>query len=189
MTDIKEAAGPAIVSSQKNSTPPTAPAQIKSEEIEAAEHKLPPPLQNDDAPPPSSPLPLSSTANQRSLRQTGEHLWHGLPTAAKATLILAIASSVLLIAYGITAVSLRTYDEEAHISTLIIVMAIFILYATFDAVISENTLQLIIAIILSTLYKLMVHVLLLKQFCSSLVTIHHSVFTNSIIQFIHLQVH
>jgi len=92
------------------------------------------------------PLPAQG---QHSLRQKAEHVWNGLPTAAKATLILAIIGSFLLIAYSIFAVSLRSVDEEAHIATVIIVISIFMLYAVFDAVIYENTLQLIIAIILS----------------------------------------
>ena len=97
-----------------------------------------------------APPKLPSTTH-RTLRQKATHLWHGLPTAAKTTLILAVVGSVLLIAYGITAVNLKSYDEEAHIATIVIVMSIFILYSTFDAVIYENTLQLIIAIILTAL--------------------------------------
>jgi hypothetical protein len=97
-----------------------------------------------DAPPLPAP-------GQRSFRQKAEHIWNGLPTAAKATLILAILGSFLLITYSIIAVSLRSNDEEAHIATVIIVISIFTLYAVFDAVIYENTLQLIISIILSKL--------------------------------------
>lgn len=92
------------------------------------------------------PLPISGS---RSFKERAIHLWHGLPSAAKATLILAIASTILLIAYSITAVSLSVYDEQAHVSTVIIVMSVFILYAAFDAVIYENTLQLILSIFLS----------------------------------------
>lgn len=58
---------------------------------------------------------------QRPLKQYIDHIWHGLPRAAKATVILSFISTVLLIAYGITAVSFRSYDEEAHIATVIIV--------------------------------------------------------------------
>lgn len=107
------------------------------------------PIENLAADAPPLPAP-----GHRSLRQKAEHIWYGLPTAAKTTLILAIVGSFLLIAYSIIAVSLRSYDEEAHVATVIIVISIFILYAAFDAVIYENTLQLIISIILSTLWKL-----------------------------------
>jgi len=58
---------------------------------------------------------------RRLLQQRIHHLWHGLPKAAKAASVLVIISTVLLIAYSITAVSLRSYDEEAHIATVIIV--------------------------------------------------------------------
>ena len=90
----------------------------------------------------------SSSGVRRPLAHRAAYLWHGLPTAAKATLILAVASTVLLVAYGITAVSLRDHDEEAHISTVIIIISLFVLYAVFDAVIRENTLQLVSAIVL-----------------------------------------
>ncbi|KAL4522997.1 hypothetical protein Ndes2526A_g07715 [Nannochloris sp. 'desiccata'] len=49
-----------------------------------------------DAPPLPAP-------GQRSLRQKAEHIWNGLPTAAKTTLILAVIGSILLIAYSIVA--------------------------------------------------------------------------------------
>lgn len=97
--------------------------------------------------PPPSPPPA-----RRTLREKAEHLWHGLPTAAKATLILAVLGTFLLIAYAITSVSLRSYDEEAHVSTVMVVYSIFILYTVFDAVIYENTIQLIISIVLSEFF-------------------------------------
>jgi hypothetical protein len=95
------------------------------------------------------PLPA---LGHRSFRQKTEHIWNGLPSAAKATLVLAILGTVLLVVYSVVTVSLRSYDEEAHVATVIIVISIFILYAAFDAVIYENTMQLIILIILSKLY-------------------------------------
>ena len=100
-----------------------------------------------EAPPPPTP-------DTRSFKQRVAHVWHGLPTAAKWTLILAVASTVLLIAYSITAVSLAKYDEQAHVSTVIIVMSVFILYAVFDAVIYENTLQIFISILLSKFWNI-----------------------------------
>lgn len=101
-------------------------------------------------PPPDSPGTLSR--GHRTFRQKAEHLWHGLPTAAKTTLILAVVGTILLVAYAITSVSLRSYDEEAHVSTVMVVYSIFILYTVFDAVIYENTIQLIISIVLSEFF-------------------------------------
>ena len=81
-------------------------------------------------------------------RDRDHWFWYSLPRAAKATLVLALLSTVLLIAYSITAVSLSSQDEEAHIATVIIIMSVFTLFAKVDAIIYENTLQLVSSIIL-----------------------------------------
>jgi len=78
------------------------------------------------------------------------YFWYGLPKSAKAALVLCLIGTVLLIAYSITAVSLSSDDEEAHIATVIIILSVFTLFATADAIIYENTLQLVSSIILST---------------------------------------
>eukprot|EP00890_Picochlorum_soloecismus_P005201 jgi/Picsp_1/5682/NSC_03041-R1_protein kinase domain containing protein len=85
------------------------------------------------------------------VRDRDHWFWYSLPRAAKASLILVLVSTVLLIAYSITAVSLSSEDEEAHIATVIIIMSVFTLFATVDAIIYENTLQLVSSIILSAL--------------------------------------
>lgn len=81
-------------------------------------------------------------------RDRDHWFWYSLPRAAKASLVLVLLSTVLLIAYSITAVSLSSEDEEAHIATVIIIMSVFTLFATVDAIIYENTLQLVSSIIL-----------------------------------------
>lgn len=83
------------------------------------------------------------------IREDHSRFWYRLPKAAKASLILSFVGSVLLIAYSITSVSLRNDDEEAHIATTIIILSIFTFIATVDAVLYENTLQLIASILLS----------------------------------------
>lgn len=90
------------------------------------------------------------------IQEDHSRFWHRLPKAAKASLILSFVGSILLIAYSITSVSLRNDDEEAHIATTIIILSIFTFIATVDAVLYENTLQLIASIILSFLMMLRV---------------------------------
>lgn len=58
---------------------------------------------------------------QQAVGASNNWFWNGLPRAAKIALILAPLSTILLIAYSITAVSLSSRDEEAHIATVIIV--------------------------------------------------------------------
>ena len=84
------------------------------------------------------------------------YFWYGLPKSAKAALVLCLIGTVLLIAYSITAVSLSSDDEEAHIATVIIILSVFTLFATADAIIYENTLQLVSSIILSMLFAAVV---------------------------------
>lgn len=86
--------------------------------------------------------------SKRSWYQRWRRLWYGLPTAAKSTLVLSILQAILMVSYGAVAVGLRNNDEEAHIATVIIIISVFVVYAVFDAVIYENTLQLLSAIIL-----------------------------------------
>lgn len=83
------------------------------------------------------------------IREDHSRFWYRLPKAAKASLILSLVGSILLIAYSITSVSLRNDDEEAHVATTIIILSIFTFIATIDAVLYENTLQLIASILLS----------------------------------------
>jgi hypothetical protein len=90
----------------------------------------------------------TATSANLSLRERIARFWYGLPTAAKLTLVLAVASTCLMVSYGIATVSLRSFDEEAHITTVIIIMALFTLYAVVDAVIYENALQLVSSIVI-----------------------------------------
>lgn len=77
-------------------------------------------------------------------------LWNGLPKATKLTLVLSIIQAFLMVAFGSFAVGLKSNDEEAHVATVIIIISIFVVYAVFDAIIYENTLQILSAIILCT---------------------------------------
>jgi hypothetical protein len=70
---------------------------------------------------PAPPVEDGEDGAVRSLRRRWQHLWRGLPTAGKATLVLAVISAILLVTYGVVSVSFRSYDEEAHIATVIIV--------------------------------------------------------------------
>lgn len=78
------------------------------------------------------------------------HVWYGLPSAAKATLLLAVVSTLLLMAYAIVGLT-DSGQEEDHIAAVIIIMAVFNMYAVSDAVIFENTLQLLSSLVLSSL--------------------------------------
>ena len=110
-------------------------------------------LENGEEPSPDGKGPEYDDGGVRKRRisfgRDRDHwFWYSLPRAAKASLVLVLLSTVLLIAYSITAVSLSSEDEEAHIATVIIIMSIFTLFATVDAIIYENTLQLVSSIIL-----------------------------------------
>jgi hypothetical protein len=99
--------------------------------------------------------------DSRSLSKIFKHehrkrFWYTLPKITKATLVLSFISSVMLIAYAIVTVSLRSEDEEAHVSTTIIILSLFQFLVTVDAVIYENPLQLIASIVLSFLMMLRV---------------------------------
>lgn len=74
------------------------------------------------APPSPTPSPTDHTPRKERFYRW-RHLWRSLPTAAKATLVLSVVTAVLQVAYGITAVSFRSFDEEAHIATVIVVSA------------------------------------------------------------------
>ncbi len=98
---------------------------------------------------PQSPQGNAESLEDNIIREDHSRFWYRLPKAAKASLILSFVGSILLIAYSITSVSLRNDDEEAHIATTIIILSIFTFIATVDAVLYENTLQLIASILLS----------------------------------------
>jgi len=92
------------------------PATTSDQEVEPQTAE--PQDENASAVPPAGGAPPSP---RRPLRLRLEHLWHGLPRAGKATAVLVVFSTVLLIAYSIAAVSFKAYDEEAHVATVIIV--------------------------------------------------------------------
>ena len=85
-----------------------------------------------------------------------KEFWYTLPNITKATLVVSFICSVVLIAYAIVTVSLRNEDEEAHVSTTIIILSVFQFLVTFDAVVYENTLQLVASIILNFLMMIRV---------------------------------
>lgn len=90
------------------------------------------------------------TARQNQLRQRFVHIWYGLPSAAKGTLLLAVFSTLLLVAYATVGLT-NSGQEQDHIAAVIIIMAVFNLYAVTDAVIFENTLQLLSSLVISSL--------------------------------------
>ncbi len=111
-------------------------------------------------------LALATKEDSRSFTSLGnfkflthenrKEFWYTLPNITKATLVLSLLCSVALIAYAIVTVSLRNEDEEAHVSTTIIILSLFQFLVTVDAVIYENTLQLVASIILNLLMMIRV---------------------------------
>ena len=89
--------------------------------------------------------------------ESRKRFWYSLPKITKATLVLSLITTVVLVSYSIVMVSLKNSDEEAHVTTTIIILSLFQFLVTLDAVVYENTLQLIASIVLNTL--MMVRVL------------------------------
>lgn len=118
------------------------------------------------APEDTQPRGMASKEDSRSFTSFGtfkflthenrKEFWYTLPNITKATLVLSLICSIVLIAYAIVTVSLRNEDEEAHVSTTIIILSVFQFLVTVDAVIYENTLQLVASIILNFLMMIRV---------------------------------
>lgn len=105
-------------------------------------------------PPPAAPgkkAPQSLRERLQGLRQRWAYVWWGLPTACKATLLMAFVNFVLSLVYAGVSLSLPNQDEEIHITITIVISAVFVLYTVADAVVYENTLELATSILLDTL--------------------------------------
>ncbi len=122
--------------------------------------------QSSTVPADARPQALATKEDSRSFTSFGtfkflthenrKEFWYTLPNITKATLVLSLLCSVALIAYAIVTVSLRNEDEEAHVSATIIILSLFQFLVTIDAVIYENTLQLVASIILNLLMMIRV---------------------------------
>ncbi|PRW44254.1 3-phosphoshikimate 1-carboxyvinyltransferase isoform A [Chlorella sorokiniana] len=95
----------------------------------------------------------AATLRQRVRRAWAEamHVWWGLPSACKLTMVLAVVNFCISCAYAIVGLMLPNVDEEIHISITIIVSSVFVVFSVVDAVIYENTLELVAAFLLDTL--------------------------------------
>jgi len=122
-------------------------------------------VENDDDAPNSQQLPRNPIDDSRSFKSfkkfmdhdSRQRFWYSLPTVTKATLALSFITSVVLISYAIVMVSLVDSDEEAHVATTIIILSAFQFLVSVEAVIYENTIQLIASILLN--FLMMVRVL------------------------------
>ena len=136
--------------------------------VEDADDTTRPPalvVENDDAAPDSEQLTrilMDDSRSFKSFRKFMDHdsrqrFWFSLPTVTKATLALSFVTSFVLISYAIVMVSLADSDEEAHVAATIIILSAFQFLVSVEAVIYENTIQLIASILLN--FLMMVRVL------------------------------
>jgi hypothetical protein len=85
----------------------------------------------------------TSTSSHPSSSPSRAKLWYRLPTSCRSLLLCSIINTILQLSYSITAVTLDPgIDEEFHISIIIGVTSLFILYAVVDAIIHENSMEL-----------------------------------------------
>ncbi|KAL4858866.1 Mitogen-activated protein kinase kinase kinase dlk-1 [Chlorella vulgaris] len=98
----------------------------------------------------SDPPPTIGARLQRSRRSVAR-VWSELPTACKATMIIACVNFCLSVTYAIVAVTLTVEDEELHITVTILISALFVIVSVADAIIYENTLELATSVVIDSL--------------------------------------